>query len=107
MAASSHGDAGEQVGPTPVPGVVSSSDNYCRFEAAVGLMESGTDVLAIPGRLGCLMNWQDAKLIPASEPRKLLASVRLRSKHGSNGIPRITAQMDSPRTRRVPGGSVA
>src|SRR6266536_608955 len=59
-------------------------------------MESGTDVLAIPGRLGCLVNWQDAKLIPASEPRKLLASVRLRSKHGSNGIPCITAKTDSP-----------
>ena len=69
--------------------------------------DTTVDVLAIPGRLGCLMNWQDTKLIPASEPRKILASVRLRSKHGSNGIPRITAQMDSPRTRRVPGGSVA
>jgi hypothetical protein len=62
----------------------------------VGLMESGNPVLAIAGRLGCLVNWQDAKLSPASEPRKPLASVRSRSKHGSNGIPRITAQMDSP-----------
>src|SRR6266498_3623752 len=48
-------------------------------------MESGA-VLAIPGRLGCFVNWQNAKLIPASEPRKLFTSVRSRSKHGANGF---------------------
>jgi len=69
-------------------------------------MESGA-VLAIPGRLGCFVNRQNAKLIPASEPRKLCAPVRSRSKQGSNGIPRMEAQMTSPLTRSVPGGRLA
>src|SRR5258708_25714437 len=80
----------------------------CRLEAAiVGLMESGNDVRAIPARPACLVNWQDATLSPASEPRKLFSSVRSRSKQISNGRALIMAQMASPLTRSVPGGSVA
>jgi len=59
-------------------------------------MESGNDVLAIPGRSGCFVNWQNAKLIPASDPRKLFGLVRSRSKQGSNGLPFILAQTASP-----------
>ena len=42
-----------------------------------------------------------------TEPRKLCALVLTRSKHGSNGIPRSEAQIASPLTRTVPGGSAA
>src|SRR6266571_6870072 len=71
-------------------------------------MESGNELRAIPARPAGLVNWQDARgLMAASEPRKLFASVRSRSKHTSNGIPLIKAQIASPLTRNVPGGSVA
>jgi hypothetical protein len=74
----------------------------------VGWMESGSDVLVVPARVDCLVKWQDASgLIAATEPRKLFAPVRSRSKHTSNGSPLIRAQMASPLTRSVPGGSVA
>jgi len=55
-------------------------------------MESGNDVPAIPARLTGLVNWQDAILFAASDPRKLLVSVRSSSKHTSYGIPLIRAQ---------------
>src|SRR6266487_3482018 len=55
-----------------------------------------------------MLNWQLANLpIAGTEPRKLFAPVRSRSKHTSNGIKLTRAQMASPRTRSVPGGSVA
>src|SRR6266536_3151387 len=55
-----------------------------------------------------MLNWQLANLpIAGTEPRKLFAPVRARSKHTSNGIKLTSAQMASPRTRSVPGGSVA
>src|SRR5438552_17549013 len=75
----------------------------CRLEAAiVGLMESGNDVRAIPARPACLVNWQDATLSPASEPRKLFSSVRSRSKQISNGRAHIMVQMTSQLTHRFP-----
>ena len=70
-------------------------------------MDNGDDLLAISPSLGRLVNWQNANFIAASEPRKVFTSMRSRSKHTSYDIPLIRAQMTSPLTRSVPGGSVA
>ena len=87
-------------------GGCSLGENQCRLEPA-GRIERGGDVLPIPGRSGLFVNWQKAKRMAASEPRKLFVPVRSRSKQGSNGIPLIAAQTTSPLTRSVPGGRVA
>src|SRR5262249_44702428 len=80
-----------------------------RFEGVTGgWIESGNEVLAAPARVDSLVKWQDARgLIAATEPRKLFTPVRSRSKQTSNGSPLISAQMASPLTRSVSGGSVA
>ncbi len=84
------------------------SNHYQLEGAIVGCMETGNDVRLTPARLGRLLNWQAANFpIAGSEPRKLFAPVRSRSKHASYGIPLMRAQMASPLTRSVPGGSVA
>ena len=65
-------------------------------------------MLVEPARVDCLVKWQEASgFIAATEPRKLFAPVRSRSKHTSNGSPLISAQMASPLTRSVPAGCVA
>ena len=48
---------------------------------------------------------QYAKPSPVTEPRKLLSSVLLRLKHGSNGMPLSVAQTAAPFTCTVPAGS--
>src|SRR5262249_43320268 len=88
--------------------VLNQQQAYRLDGASIGRIESGSEVLVEPARVDCLVKWQEASgVIAATEPRKLFAPVRSRSKHTSNGSPLISAHMASPLTRSVPAGCVA